>query len=404
MDSINDLTIVDVGTKYFAPDTVPQQVSDAYNSNINALIDAYNTLVTQGSSISPTDAAAQYDAIYTARKNLIQIASNGVSLLPSQGVGYLNQRMATALNTLLKTLDLSGINVSPVNLTDVQMQTAVGSWLDLSVAGLANYLSDASVAGKSGRSIQAMISLEYIQAGNDLITRQLGQLETALNYTQSAVKILTTLQNIHNAASTGVIKYGATSRFIDPSSTSSSLILNSASGTTYVSSFQTRGASAFNQPLPVVAKPTGAQITQFNSYASPSGPLYSLISSLLPQYKITTNVAATFINGVVPSALNGSLPGTLYQVYYDMSNNAGGSITNWITDHMGAAPDYNLSLQGDYSVNLTTAQTAAESLNSQQSQNVQKTLFLFQEFYQSGSGMLTLLNQIIRSMAQQIGR
>jgi hypothetical protein len=440
IDSAYDLTIQDVGTAYFAPDTTPTAVSDAYNTQIQNLINAYNTYITDSQNGTTPDFSTLYSDIYSARQSLINMAQDGVALgatvasppgsslnVGVNGTGYLNQQMAQALNTLLQTLDIAGLNQSPSTISASQQQAAVGSWLDLSTAGLANYLSQASVAAQSGQSIQAMIDLEYVQAGNELISNQLGGLETALNYTQSAVNILTTLQNIMNAASTGTLTYtdlsGANTYQLNPALPSSRQpspgdpvggALNTTNdidntgniGNDYVSNYQVAGASAFNSPLPVVSKATTAQAEEFANLASATGPLYHLISELLPQYGITTDVADTFglTTGSIPSALNGTLAGTLFQVYYDMNHGAGGNVNNWIMDHMGAGSDYNLALQGDYSVNLTTAQTSAESLNSQQSQNVQQTLFLFQEFYQSGSGMLTQINQIIQAMAQQAGQ
>lgn len=496
-----DLTIQDVGTRYFTPDATSPVIASAFNTEIGILVSAYNSYLENPASVN---LASAYNTLEGARQALISLASSGLvvgysytTVPPTPITAYLNRNMAESLNTLLQLFDVAGFNsVSPGDTTGEQ--TVAAQWFDLSVAGLGNYLSNAVSAGQTWQSVQAMVGLEYVKAANDLIYTQLGSLQTALNYTQSAVNLLTTLQNIMNAASTGPATYtqGGNNYFIfsDGSnvilgnsdtafSTTTAPVPNEAvsngsytSASAFLSAYQAAGEQAFNNPLPVVATATPTQISQFNALASSTGPLYQVISALLQQYGIasTYTVATAFTNTGAPvsalySTLNGTLVQSLDQVYSDMqyaksqaygaalyfltqdpnSNQAQviiqtyGSASGfasalgadfWITDNMGnvyfnpetpsyfaenpgASPfdvqagefdptysisDYNVGTQGNYSVDLTTAQTAAESLNSQQSQQVQQTLFLFQEFYQSGAGMLTQLNQIIQAMAQSI--
>ena len=465
--SVFDLTIQDVnGPKYFSPDVVPTVVSDAYNAQVNNILTVYNDYIQgqvtdpttgavtpfQLSSSDPTTTQTVFSQLLAAKDALINLATNGLPLVGG-GTGYLNQTMARSLNTLFQTLDLAGITDANANASPDTQLAALQNWLDLSTAGLGNVLAQAGQAGQSGRSIQAMIELEYIQAGNNLISNKLGGLESALGYTQQAVNILTTLQNIMNK--------------VAPSNVASTL--NNFLGTlnangdanAYVQGYQSLGGAAYNSPIGAVPNGvTGTDVANFQMYSSYTGPLHALISALLqvanPPWTQGVDVdsgrgdsgAFNSLTGAMnPNAsyLAGTLVANLYQVYYDMryptgstinsrtgfpantfsspwqgiptsplgpfsplsnlQNQAGyindptGRLDIWLVDNMG-----NAQKQGLFSNDMTTAQTSAESLNSAQSQQIQQTLFLFQEFYQSGSGMLTQINQIIQAMAQGSGQ
>lgn len=404
-----NLQIQDVqGAKYFAPDVVPQTVTDAYNNQIQTFLSVYNNFITGQTTLDSSNADTVFNKLLAAKNALIGYATNGIPLAGvgnTASTGYLNRNMARALDTVFKTLDIAGITSTTTGTS--AKQNAVQNWFDLSTAGLGDYLSQAAQAGQTGRSIQAMIELEYIKAGNDLITRKLGGLESALSLTQSAVNLLTTIQNLHNKV--------APNNAPSPDFNSNPNAGNS--GDQYVANFQNYGTSVYNNPIGVnsTASPTDEANFQFLISGSPgtvppkASPLLSLISSLLAvTFPNAGGVALAFNSSTgLPNdpTLDGSLPASLYQVYHDMQSHGGTNptthsrMTNWIVDNMG-----NPQLQGNYATNLTTAETSAQSLNDQQKQSVQQTLFLFQEFYQSGSGMLTQINQIIQAMAQGCGQ
>jgi len=72
---------------------------------------------------------------------------------------------------------------------------------------------------------------------------------------------------------------------------------------------------------------------------------------------------------------------------------------NWLIDGYDAK---DVSKQGTYQTDITTAITAGESLNDQQKQSVTNYLYLFQQYYQSAANILSALTQIIEKMAQSI--
>lgn len=387
--------------KYFAPDVVPGIVSDAYKTQIQIILAEYNNFIQNPGDVNSTTGPQIFQTLLDARNQLLDYAANGIPIGVSgsgASVGFLNQRMARALDTLFKTFDIAGIANGTTGST--AQTNAVKNWLDLSIAGLGDYLAQAASAGESGRSIQAMIQLEYIKAGNDLITNKLGGLEEALQYTQTAVQILTELQVIHNKVTPN------NAPTVSPSGT----------GDNYVEDYQHDGDIAYNNPIGVTATASPSDVSTFNELSSSTGRLHALISQLLAisnpphtgsvESAFTISAGPDYVVTPVNPAYVGTLATSLYQVYVDMRNaplvSSGSPATNnkcngWIIDRMG-----NAKYQGNYSSRLTVAQTSAESLNDQQKQSVQQTLFLFQEFYQSGSGMLTQLNQIIQAMAQAI--
>lgn len=366
------------GPRYFAPDVVPQVVMDQFKAQIETLQTYYQKRILNPNYTYTKD---DYDAIAQARATLLQYADQGIPInLPGLQTGYLNQTMAKTLDTLLKTFDIAGIGDAS-NTTDAAKAAAMQRWYDLSIAGLGEYIGDALNAVSSGRSIQAMIQLEYIKAGNDLITNKLSGLQSALSLTQKATQMLTSLQNIHNK--------------VEP--IPQPAVAPTGTGDDYVDDYKRDGDGAYLRPIPVRASASlsTADIALFNSYKTEDGALYKLIEEVLPQLG---NYTVADLGPPPIAALDGTLPQALFTVYNDMKS--AGTAQKWISDHLGTTTDYDSTLGGNYSRNLTVSQTAAQSLNDQQKQNVQQALFLFQEFYQSGSGMLTQLNQIIQSMAR----
>jgi hypothetical protein len=72
----------------------------------------------------------------------------------------------------------------------------------------------------------------------------------------------------------------------------------------------------------------------------------------------------------------------------------------WMMDQY----DGNSSKSGEFQQNITNAITAGQALNDTQKESVRQFLFIFEEFYKSGSAVLQTLEQITSRMAQAIGR
>ncbi len=101
----------------------------------------------------------------------------------------------------------------------------------------------------------------------------------------------------------------------------------------------------------------------------------------------------------------GSLPQKLTEILESMQELATDSPTSWtrlwVQDNIGIAQAQDAAEHGRI---LSSAQVASQALNDQQKENVRKTLFLFEEFYKSASGMLIKISQLIEKIAQAASR
>ena len=73
------------------------------------------------------------------------------------------------------------------------------------------------------------------------------------------------------------------------------------------------------------------------------------------------------------------------------------SIQTWVQD-------FNNNKIGNYQTNLNNAVVASQSLNDAKREELQRTMFIFEEFYKSAMALLTRLTQIIEKMATAIAR
>lgn len=73
------------------------------------------------------------------------------------------------------------------------------------------------------------------------------------------------------------------------------------------------------------------------------------------------------------------------------------SIQTWVQD-------FNNNKIGNYQTNLNNAVVASQSLNDAKREELQRTMFIFEEFYKSAMALLTRLTQIIEKMATATAR
>ena len=76
----------------------------------------------------------------------------------------------------------------------------------------------------------------------------------------------------------------------------------------------------------------------------------------------------------------------------------------WVVDNYNVHGSGAAGSAGSLQNNLTFAITAAQSLNDTQKEKVRRFLFIFQEYYQSASAILSKLSQIISQIAQKISQ
>lgn len=156
--------------------------------------------------------------------NLLSAAINGLRALAINGMQvpregdpsgtlvtrYVTMDMAQQIDLLSRSLRAVGVANSTPTIEDVKQ------WQDLATQGLNDIMTKALRAYDNNNSFQAMIELEYVQAGNDILETQLTNLNTALTATRDVTDLLGQLQELHNMIAPGNVNTNAVLAFKDP--------------------------------------------------------------------------------------------------------------------------------------------------------------------------------------------
>lgn len=179
-------------------------VSVPYSVNPSAnLLSQYNALT--------QDIKALLSAPGTVTNSENQLAQDIGTLLHLSQYGdgsgsFFNTNMQTNISLLAASLTASGApsyTINPngdgsysVGITDI---TFWQTWRSLALSSnLLSSLLSQTVTTTPTRSLQAMVELNYVKLGNEMLAGQLSGLQQALETTQTVLDTLTGLQNIHN--------------------------------------------------------------------------------------------------------------------------------------------------------------------------------------------------------------
>ncbi len=220
----------------------------------------------------------------------------------------------------------------------------------------------------NGHSEQSAIELIYTKAANDVLGAHMASLEQALTTTQ---QILTTLTNLQNAKNQLKISGRSVPSFT-----------NSAT-------YGSMASKVFGSPIRPSLSPSFnyAVITSYRSALSQE--IGALLAELPPSQ-------AAQIQADPQSIYNLSL-----KVINDIS--AAGSNQNWVLDnYQSSGPTF--SNAGAYQSDLTNAITSGETLNDTKKEEVQRYLYIFEEYYKSAAAMLNSITQIIQEIGRNIAR
>lgn len=240
----------------------------------------------------------------------------------------------------------------------------------------------------SAHGLQGMIELVYVQAANDLLYSKMLPLQSSLSLTQQAIDVLAKLQNLHNQ--------------IKVSSAFSKLVFDYLSGhggtiTSYNSAYQTAADLIFNQQT-YLTSDFATTATAFKNQLISAKILISTV--IIPG--LVANGASTDPNGLLQ---------TMRDVLADIRNPSGATYGSgagglrWLEDGNSVLGSlFPQSEANAVQANLTQAVTAAQSLNTTQTEKVRSYLFLFEEYYKSAAAILTQISQIIQKIAQNAGR
>lgn len=449
--------------------SIPQAVNYEYDKTAPAVASAFvNQMqviysvfsIPSGTALDQTDV----DNIKVALTNLKNLAL-GTAFVVQNPDGslqryFLTVGMVQSLDLIMRSFQSVGAADPAVDLTLDQLNR----WKDFTMLSptVQNALFTALNAITTNRSIQSIVELDYVTAGNDLIADKLGGLEGAITTTKDILSLLTNIQNARNA---GVETRDRSS--LDPPvpfDTTISLPSGFTAGSTvtaqvfqgsyiaYNSNYYTAPlfplpkdslftlysarygrlaedvlpglAGAFNgisaqfgfRPNPLVLEQS-VKLDSTTVLTASGMALYDKLYSYKQQMSAFKTQLSTNFPDQVGDA--NSLYATVTKVYDNLAatftssanntNAAAKGLFAWLVDNDkagGGAVGYSISglEAGDIQANVNTAITAAEALNDTQKENVRNFLFVFEEFYKSASAVLQRISQMIEKMASNISR
>lgn len=388
--SIHNVGIVQTQFEYTTPAT--QQI---YDTNLNVIISL-------GDKDRNTITLADVDAFNTALYNLVYLAKD------STGANAVTAGMAKGIEVVWNSV----MAVNPAEILSTSSTADLLQWKDLYLQGLGDLLKTASYSGGTAalQSLQTYIHLEYVQAGNDQLYSQLSSLKDALLATQAAAQLLTKLQNLKNGtlsdANGNIVTYLTIEKRAPSAlaSTWDNALIPTTRASVLPANYGDAGKPLFDGPLQVIFKGTNAVSTLDNVGLDLLRQLTDVINQLeaasptLPGQ--TDNLQSLLINirnGIVAQSSTSPHP-----------------VLNWILDNYDinnvvlpdgagtlAATQFNAAKAGDFQKDLSKAVNASTSSNDALSIELQKSLYVLQQFYQSAQGLINAANRIIRSMAQK---
>lgn len=243
----------------------------------------------------------------------------------------------------------------------------------------------------SAHTLQAFIELVYVKTANDVMVSQMASLEEALSTTKSAMDTLTQIQNLHNLVevkSKGTFPSAYLSAGIphEQYRSAASAFFGTPIKVSFSFSSLPDGHDEFVARRSTLLAQLQSQITDLSG----STPLISGredSNSLLAKLRL---VLKDLTPGPVPSGVS-AFSAELNQ------------IKAWIIDNYNSTGT-NSTSAGAIQQNITNAITAAQSLNTTQTESVRNFLYIFEQYYKSASAILQQISQIIQKMAGGIAR
>ena len=253
--------------------------------------------------------------------------------------------------------------------------------------------------------------VDYVSAGNQLLFDQMSQLNSALNVNQAILGYLNSLQDLMNqkdpqmfvkqlgSLSAGVVGSGNNKFPNDNYNNYENTTFNTTLGSNPNFSDTTQGLSALanpgnaNDPLLKGAFNTNTDPTQPGSFVYAA----STIINDLTVYITKLNAAAGVSGEVSPTTQLGLAVQSIINDFNTTNVNGSKSISQWVSDSQAGN-------QGQYQTDLNNAITAAQSFNDTQGQQLNNVMFIFQEFYQSATSLLSNLSQLIQKIGSMISK
>lgn len=446
--------------------SIPQPVNYEYDKTaapvatafVNDMQVIYSVFATpSGTALTSADVAS----IKAALTHLKQLAL-GTAFVVQNPDGslqryFLTVGMAQSLDLIIRSFQSVGANDPAVDLTLDQLNR----WKDFSMLTptIQNALFNGLNASVVNRSIQSIVELDYVTAGNDLIADKLGGLEGAITTTKDILSVLTQIQNARNEG----VEVRNRGSLPAPLEWDQNLLASSFSDDAQAQFFQNYyiqyNSNYYTSPvfpLPkeelftpfthhygalwedVAGGAVSIQLdqlsTQFGVRPTPrileqsvrlnnstllTSAGFALYSKLF-SYRQQMSAFKTQLSTQFPAQVGdpNSLYATVTKVYNHLASSFQTNANNitsavglfgWLTDREDVANGnaaYTVAgtKSGDVQGAVSTAITAAEALNDTQKENVRNFLFVFEEFYKSASAVLQRISQMIEKMASNISR
>ncbi len=167
-----------------------QDVVNAYNQSYDIVKSVFNT---PSGSLTAADAAALNGAV----QRLLALAQTGIPRPPNPNLPGITLAPSLVTGDMGRQIDLLVRSLSSVGITPGSADvTGIKRWQDLT--GLGQVIDLGAGAGDRNRSLQALLELEYVGTGNQILADQLNSLYQAMTATQKAVTTLSQIQSIHN--------------------------------------------------------------------------------------------------------------------------------------------------------------------------------------------------------------
>ncbi len=309
---------------------------------------------------------------------------------------------------------------TPTVLTDAEVAALTGHITPTS--GILGYTDN------STHSVNALVELVYVRIGNEIMGQALSKLEGALSATQQSLDALSGLQGLQNMidikgreafpfdfnADTGDATFPVT---IPAGLFTTTIIshLHFSDATSYMSAYNLV-ASAYYRPIdPYFSVTMPGQTTAVAINVSNSAQMSALQVAAYSYYKGQLVSSRAIISGLIsaltpltPNLKNGDLdPTTLLAklkiVRSHMPNtNSFSSVRSWILDGYTSHNSTATAKQGTFQQEITTAIVAGESLNSSQNAAVRRYMFIFEQYYQSATSIISSLNQLMSNIARKV--
>jgi hypothetical protein len=448
-----------IPTPYQFEQTHPQ-VATAFTNNMSVIYEIFSRPVNSDGTSTPPITAADANNVFTALDNLKTLAQ-GTVITSGTGVQqlyYCTKEMLQSFDVVFRSFQaatpFSFINSGSLDASAVKL------WKDFSLVtpAIQEALSLAMRAASLNRSIQAMIEMEYVAAGNDLIENKLTDLESAISTTKDVLDLLANIQNAKNNVTT-----------ITRSQRSEPLVYNydEATGSTELSNnlifefnYQSQNSAFYKAPqfpippdtlityynqvprtnyidasrvvtlderpleqdlYPLDVKASGAALfANILSYKRQLSAFLPRLSALLKEDRLEPNSLYNRVKTVLDNMKTMFVGGRFFEgnvstgqtpIQAENITNGGDkalALYRWLADNTAINYDVKLITNplstGDVQSNLSSSITSATGLNDTQKEAVRNFMFVFEEFYKSASAALQRISQMIEKMAGNISR